>query len=65
MMNTVILNDQQRRKQRLGTKTTIQRPEEQEPIPVDLSRSIAEEPPTAEPSSGPKSGLLKMTEIYQ
>ena len=64
MMNTVILNDQQRRKQRLGTKTTIQRPEEQEPIPVDLSRSIAEEPPTAEPSSGPKSGLLKMTEIY-
>ena len=46
-------------KQRLGSKKTpIPRQNEQEPVPVEPERSIAEEHPPVEPSSGPKQQVL-------
>ena len=46
-------------KQRLGPKKTpIPRQNEQEPVPVEPERSIAEEHPPVEPSSGPKQQVI-------
>ena len=46
-------------KRRLETKTTpTPRQIEQKPMPVDPVRSIAEEPPIVEPSSGPKTQVI-------
>ena len=47
--------DSEKPKQRLGPKKTpTHRQNEQKPEPVEPERSIAEEPPIVEPSSGPK-----------
>ena len=51
--------DSEKPKQRLGPrKTPTQRQNEQKPEPVEPERSIAEEPPIVEPSSGPKQQVI-------
>ena len=52
-------SDSVKPKQRLGPKKTpTQRQSEQKPVPVEPERSIAEEPPLVEPSSGPKQQVI-------